>query len=604
MMAGSDDEQLGEQAVVGLDAEDIDELVEEMLTDHVAGNRCWGFELSGVQCTPGFVAPPGHFQGKFCARCRSSGFTVAASRVCILLPTMERTYVNANGRSLWTNGARVVNQTSKCTGSRVVIFKEAAPAANADAVALPSEWLHLDAQGVACIRFEVKLGTVVPCSMSAGIAVKRLRSAGGDAGSAPAYAASLSSSTMAPTGQTGHSNDADGAAIASAHEVARVCAALTDERFQQTMQMQLRVCIAALGALDPSGLEAMHRMYFSAAMHELGGLVGAQTLQRVVSTIQRGTAAPLKEACDEQASAQQMAALLAFCSGLHDVPAWTRSLAVHAGTTPPHPGAATACAALEMHSTSLSGLLAPLQKPASGGASTRSSPGCSGALGAACRDCVHRTVQALLERLGDAQSWHAVPMPDIGGSARLGLAGGKIFVCSELVVEATAGAAGATARTMLWRFLEVQGLRRTEDLGGGDVLCEYGLTPAPSLLERMLLRLLGPYPVLLQERAMEHGHRIIHTDWDAVGRCVSKQRAAQSPLTNLATFTLTHDGATQRWRLCYASLVTALPEYGLGRILANNLSPTPLYPIFYAAIRTKMRRSTEALKGMLSPAGS
>ena len=103
---------------------------------------------------------------------------------------------------------------------------------------------------------------------------------------------------------------------------------------------------------------------------------------------------------------------------------------------------------------------------------------------------------------------------------------------------------------------------------------------------------------------MEHGHRLIHADWDAVGRCVSKQRAAQSPLTNLAIFTLTHDGATQRWRLCYASLVTALPEYGLGRILANNLSPTPLYPIFYAAIRTKMRRSTEALKGMLSPAGS
>ena len=41
-----DDEQLDEQAVIGLDAGAIDELVEEMLTDHVAGNRCWGFELS------------------------------------------------------------------------------------------------------------------------------------------------------------------------------------------------------------------------------------------------------------------------------------------------------------------------------------------------------------------------------------------------------------------------------------------------------------------------------------------------------------------------------------------------------------------------------
>ena len=61
---------------------------------------------------------------------------------------------------------------------------------------------------------------------------------------------------------------------------------------------------------------------------------------------------------------------------------------------------------------------------------------------------------------------------------------------------------------------------------------------------------------------------------------------------------VTHTGRPEK------SLVTALPEYGLGRILANNLSPTPLYPIFYAAIRTKMRRSTEALKGMLSPAGS
>ncbi len=82
-----------------------------------AWTRCWGAELTGdgTLCAPNFVQGGGHMKNKFCAECRRRPLEVAAERVRTVSPAQRAQFANSTSPSLWTNGVRVVNQTSRCS---------------------------------------------------------------------------------------------------------------------------------------------------------------------------------------------------------------------------------------------------------------------------------------------------------------------------------------------------------------------------------------------------------------------------------------------------------------------------------------------------------
>ena len=171
-----------------LDGAAFDELIEDVLTDpSIVGVGCWGGMLANSfqNCTSGFVPGENHFKSKFCAHCCSHGFDVDSARVCGLDPALRDKFANRQGRSVWTDNHRLANQTLKCHGPRLLIFRGRIPADLEGTVPLPTEWLrHHSATTTAAsgtgtgtgtghggsgvapsktyIRFAVKLGTVCP----------------------------------------------------------------------------------------------------------------------------------------------------------------------------------------------------------------------------------------------------------------------------------------------------------------------------------------------------------------------------------------------------------------------------------------------------------
>jgi len=132
---------------------------------------CWGFQLRddhrgalGNCCDASFTAGHGHFKNKFCAQCRSAlGINVSATRIRVLPPAMHASYPNINGRSPWTAGARLVNQTAKCTGPWTMIFEaRVPPELQGVAYAPPERWMRRDAAGHEYVKFIVSKGTLVP----------------------------------------------------------------------------------------------------------------------------------------------------------------------------------------------------------------------------------------------------------------------------------------------------------------------------------------------------------------------------------------------------------------------------------------------------------
>ena len=174
---------------------DIDELIDEILrTDGPAQpnaattatattvaaaasvpSKCWGMQITGVACagSPGST-PAGytHMKDRFCPSCRSSGIVLPADRLCVLTPSMQETFSNTATHTPWTRGARLVNQTVKCSGQPVAIFKDNVPAeTRAQGASFPSEWLFDDATtGCPSVRFIISKGTLVPVRSTANAA--------------------------------------------------------------------------------------------------------------------------------------------------------------------------------------------------------------------------------------------------------------------------------------------------------------------------------------------------------------------------------------------------------------------------------------------------
>ena len=141
--AGGDDLLLTDLIETGEELIDPHSL--RTLLDSMGDSGCWGMQLSGRECTPGFQVGQGHFKNKFCTHCRQHGLSIAARRVRLATPAL---FKNTNGRSAWTAGSRVVNQTAKCIGPSAIIFKEEVPdelELSGAATACPREWLRTHA---------------------------------------------------------------------------------------------------------------------------------------------------------------------------------------------------------------------------------------------------------------------------------------------------------------------------------------------------------------------------------------------------------------------------------------------------------------------------
>ena len=156
-----------------LDTEKVNALLDDLLASALpttpVSSSCWSSQFCGAShpCTPGFEAGLGHFKNKFCERCRRDGILIGAERVVLMTPILRDRFANSNGHNVWTNGARIVNQTMKCTGPAAIIFQGKVPEATAAlAEPVPDNWLYNDEStfGGSCIHFIISKGTLVPMS--------------------------------------------------------------------------------------------------------------------------------------------------------------------------------------------------------------------------------------------------------------------------------------------------------------------------------------------------------------------------------------------------------------------------------------------------------
>ena len=181
-------------------------------SDEGAEDRCWGSLLGAEHCTPGFRIGKSHFKNKarprpalrarrtrtpsnlthhallasqFCSECRAHGIQVSTSRVRAIPEELYTVFINGHGEGFYTPLTghnetarahfRLVNQTLKCRGPRLVLFRDEPPALTW--AQLPDEWLDgfgstPDAPSLGArptMRLRVSKGTLIPAAESATI---------------------------------------------------------------------------------------------------------------------------------------------------------------------------------------------------------------------------------------------------------------------------------------------------------------------------------------------------------------------------------------------------------------------------------------------------
>ena len=103
-------------------------------------NPCWGGRLQcdSLSCEAGFKLGRGHFKNKVCSNCRRDGIYVPMDRVRVLPKALHEDFSNTS-EGLWSAPPagysqlphfRLVNQTVKCTGPRLLLFQKAPPPDN------------------------------------------------------------------------------------------------------------------------------------------------------------------------------------------------------------------------------------------------------------------------------------------------------------------------------------------------------------------------------------------------------------------------------------------------------------------------------------------
>ena len=153
---------------------------------------CWGFLLSGgtSDCTPGFSAEKGHFRKRICPACIRDGVYIEYQRVRIYDEALSS--VNNSSHGLWSSrfgcDVRVINQTARCIGTPLIVFRDAESAASLGLHAVPDSW-HRSGY----LHFTVSNGTLVP-SKSLALCAGSHTITGSTGASSPS---SLSSSQLA-----------------------------------------------------------------------------------------------------------------------------------------------------------------------------------------------------------------------------------------------------------------------------------------------------------------------------------------------------------------------------------------------------------------------
>ena len=155
--------------------EDIvdDFLLDEGLQALESSEQCWGAALArscgtqgAIKCTFGFVRGRNHLKNKICDVCRRHGIFVRVDRVWVLADSVHCDFSNKHGAGLWTSmpthpsvGFRLINQSSKCKGPRMLVCNRELPAALAssctpldDRFVIHGRWVHL----------HLRNGTLVP----------------------------------------------------------------------------------------------------------------------------------------------------------------------------------------------------------------------------------------------------------------------------------------------------------------------------------------------------------------------------------------------------------------------------------------------------------
>ena len=182
--------QDGETEVDGLGQCDLMELAESVgaVTELPPPPCCWGGllagDLSGCVALP--EAPTGHFKHKVCARCTAHGIKVPVERVRAL-ESDTQSFVNVGNQGPWTQPVggglfRLVNQTAKCRGARLVIFQRTPPDDGTRWAPLPDAWVA----GGYC-RLVVSKGTFVPEELT--LPTSRVLGSSAVATTAPSHAA-------------------------------------------------------------------------------------------------------------------------------------------------------------------------------------------------------------------------------------------------------------------------------------------------------------------------------------------------------------------------------------------------------------------------------
>lgn len=549
--------ELADDALDGLPFDD--------LLDGLQTTGCWGATLSGALCTPAFQPGEGHFKHKFCERCRKEGFRVPAVRVCALRPGDDLRFCNAHGRTAWTNGARLVNQTQKCTSPRLVIFEAARVPEEvaAAAAALPAEWLQRDQGSAPFLKFAVKLGTVVPVQSSG--ATKRRRDPDEVAtGHGTLTAPLMEQQQQSANGAVGHGSAAALARMAvreaDTEDVAAVARAVNEAGFRRARDEQLSVCAATHGLLDEHARAVMHRMHCDATLRALNGAVCERRLGRVLATIERG--APL---LSDQLNAGDLTHLALCCTCLLDVNTWSSVVESwgaaalagggDGGRRAGQPSCELACLAQGLALLNVSGTV-----------STASS------LDESCRKCVRHTadrMQHALREEGDNIKWRQFETP-AGVRLKTCASGGAIFsqfemeVSSEVdaAVESAAGGLGAEAAQLLQQIFEYEGFRLKEAFSARDCLLQFDPDAATGvgLLERFCCQLHGQMCVRQLKELRPDGCQVLVFEWDAARGEVVRRRNEESLLANLSVLKLVFDAASRCWRLSATCIESGIPQ--------------------------------------------
>ena len=131
---------------------------------------CWGHVLqrldpttAAASCDEDYFGGKAHFKNKFCSRC-NTGMLLPLSHVRVLTPALENVFVNGKGIGLWSMddsglSFRVINQTIKCHGPKVVVFRERPDRLALEWSPMPAQWLDGPA---GTLRVVAAKGTLVP----------------------------------------------------------------------------------------------------------------------------------------------------------------------------------------------------------------------------------------------------------------------------------------------------------------------------------------------------------------------------------------------------------------------------------------------------------